>query len=84
MPGQVLIGTETIAGYEALKIRTDQVTWWLAPALGCAELKIRTSHPAGDTVEQVAVAIFPGEPAPELFEIPPHYHEVAANQLLRR
>jgi len=74
--GEAIKGKELILGYEAVRIRSSGTQLWLAPALGCAQLKLIGTHPSGGLIEQVTTRVIPGEPATEVFDIPARYKEV--------
>lgn len=76
----VLTGEELIEGYRVYVISVRNLTYWLAPELGCATLRIRTRYGDGEVSNQHAVKIAPGEPDGALFAIPADYREVPPSQ----
>ena len=67
-PGQIASDSDSIAGYETIKVTSDHSTVWFAPQLGCATVKSITRH-GGGTNEKVATRIIPGEPDGALFAV---------------
>jgi len=75
-----LIGEETVSGYRTAKIVRGGVTEWFALDYGCASVKDTWSFATGEVSEKALVALVPGEPDPELFEIPARAREVPPSE----
>jgi hypothetical protein len=80
---QVFGGNETVDGYQTVKITLANVTWWFAPAYGCAPIRIVAEFASNRRVEQRLVSLQQGEPSATLFSAPDSYQEVSAATLLR-
>jgi hypothetical protein len=76
LPGQIASGREVVAGYDTVRITSENATYWFALALGCAQVKSRVVLSSGTINEQVATGVAPGEPDDGLFYIPQRYSEV--------
>lgn len=61
-----VVGQEKVMGYQTVKLRGRGISW-LAPSVGCAELRHRTFFPGGAFNEQTAMDVLIGEPDPRLF-----------------
>jgi hypothetical protein len=84
LDGEQITGQDWIAGFPTLIVKSRLGTVWLAPDLGCAELKIRILSPTGSVIEQTVTTVRTGEPDPALFAVGPHYREVSLQQLVGR
>jgi len=77
---ETLIGEETLAGYRTAKILRGGVTEWFALDYGCALVKDTWNFATGEVSEKSLVALLPGEPNAELFEIPAGAREVPPSE----
>jgi hypothetical protein len=75
LPGQRIGESDIVSGYRTVQVQSGASIMWLAPDLGCAQLKVVTTLDGGIN-EQVATLINPGEPDGVLFDIPEWYPEV--------
>lgn len=80
-----MIGEETMLGYNVVHLKSGVIDQWLAPDLGCEELRseLNTTTNTGKavTAERVATSIVLGEPKPALFTVPAHYTEMSPTQV---
>jgi hypothetical protein len=89
-PG-LIVTRETLLGYETYKIvmnmKRYRNTFWRAPALGCAELRMlgeKLDPQSGQVVatsDRTATGIRAGEPDPALFELPKGLRNVSPAEL---
>jgi hypothetical protein len=81
LPEPQVIGEETMLGYEVIHLKSGVIDQWLAPDLGCEELKseLNATTNAGKavTAERIATSVVLGEPNPALFTIPADYTEMS-------
>ena len=94
LPGETLVGYETIRGYSAAvkkvpPIADKLVTAWDAPELGCEALQYRveTQEPDGSTklvTETKAVNLTIGEPDSRLFDVPESYASIAPSEVMHK
>lgn len=79
-PTEEVIGRKELLGYLVLALQartpTGTRTVWLAPALGCVQLQLRTVHPSGEMLEQRATRVLAGDPPAEMFDVPKRYRDV--------
>lgn len=86
-----IVTREILLGHETYKIVVDMKqyrnTYWHAPALGCAELRMLAekidlqSGQVTNTSDRTAVEIRPGEPDPALFELPRGLRNISPSEL---
>ncbi|MGH9840016.1 MAG: hypothetical protein ACREEM_14630, partial [Blastocatellia bacterium] len=75
------LGTETLEGYRAAKVTSDQTyTHWYALDYGCALIGSQAVWKDGSTTEKKLISLVGGEPDPTLFYIPSSYKEVPPSQ----
>lgn len=70
IPGEQVVGEETVAGYRAAKVVSGGTTTWYALDHGCAEIKSRSVFGKSGSNEKALVELLPGEPAASLFALP--------------
>lgn len=84
VPGQVVIGEETVVGIRAVKIQASNAMWWFAMECGCAMIRSRVDFgDKGGVSEKELVSLIPGEPAPELFDVRTDFTEVPRSQVAK-
>jgi hypothetical protein len=84
--GATPIRDDFVGAYLTRVVQRGRVTLWLAPALGCAQLKMRVTdrRDATKTVfEKDPLIVEHGEPDPALFLTPVHYREVLPSVILK-
>lgn len=74
--GEKVVGREKVLGFDAIVVRSEERTVWLAPALTCAQLRVRTVRPGGEPIDQSVTHVLLGEPRRELFDVPDSYRDV--------
>ncbi len=80
IPPQVINGEEVVAGYRAVKITSNNWTWWFALNHGCAMVKARIDWGSQGYSEKNLVELVPGEPAAALFDVPGDDKEMAPSE----
>jgi hypothetical protein len=79
--GEAVIGREKLLGYDVVVVKGSRnKILWLAPALTCAQLRMRAIHSSGELLDQVVTRVLPGDPPADLFDIPDAYREVPRKQ----
>lgn len=76
LDGERFVSTEVLAGFSAVKIEVRGVTAWFVPSQGCAQIQTRFLWDKGAHSTQRLIALLPGEPQRELFEVPAGYREL--------
>jgi len=86
-----IVTSEMLLGYQTYRIVIDahryRNTFWRAPALGCAELRMLGekmdvhSGLVDETADRTAVEIRAGQPDPTLFELPRGFRNVSPSEL---
>lgn len=84
---ETFLGVRTIV-FESRFRAAPQVRRWLAPGLGCLELRtiatfLKNGEPA-ETSENVAIRIRVGEPDPKWFHVPESVVEVSPSEMFAR
>jgi len=82
-----LMGSDDVSGVHVVVVKaksgTGERTYWRAPDLNCAAVKIQSDYATlGFSTVKRAVTIQRGEPDPTLFQVPEHYRTVPIRQLL--
>jgi hypothetical protein len=77
---QVISGEEVVAGYRAVKITSNNSTWWFALDHGCAQLKSRIDWSSQEHSDKNLVELVPGEPAAALFDVPGDDKEMSPSE----
>jgi hypothetical protein len=75
-PGQIVSDRDLVAGYDTVKIKSGDSTFWFARQMGCANVKSSTRLSEVVLNEKVATLIAPGDPDGALFYVPDRYTEV--------
>lgn len=73
---EVVLGTETISGFGAIKIGLNGATSWYAADYGCALVKAQQTWGGGATTTKTLASLAPGEPEKSLFYVPDTFREV--------
>lgn len=81
---EVIGGEEMIAGHRAVKINSNNATWWFALDAGCAMVKSRMDWRECGSSEKNLVALIPGEPEAALFDVPEGIREAPPSERMMR
>lgn len=83
-PTEVISGEEAVAGYRAVKIKNNNITWWFALDVGCAMVKASYDWGKQGSGEKNLSALIPGEPEAALFDVPADIREAPPSERMPR